>query len=145
MQASITRNTLGWLKTPRLVEFNCSFLENRQARKHFLWDYLFILCWRYLRFSLGTEFQDTCIHINITKHKITIPKITFFIPIPHPFPSLSFPFSFIHSITLQSLYVFLLLSHFATSIPHVLDCLSLLLLHLLPSALVQNLSPRSHI
>jgi hypothetical protein len=96
MQANITRNTPGRLKTLRLVEFNCSFLEYRQARKHFLWDYLFILCWRFLRFSLGTEFRDTCIYINIAKHKITFqkfPKITFFITIPHPSPSLSFPFS----------------------------------------------------
>jgi hypothetical protein len=113
MQANITRNTPGWLKTLRLVEFNCSFLEYRQARKHFLWDYLFILCWRFLRFSLGTEFRDTCIHINITKHKITIPKITFFIPIPHPspFPSLSSilsPFSLYtyFSLSLISLHPF---------------------------------------
>jgi hypothetical protein len=44
-------------------------------------------------FLWGTRSGTFCICINITKHKITIGKITFFIPIPHLSPSLSFPFS----------------------------------------------------
>jgi hypothetical protein len=65
--------------------------------------------------------------------------------IPHPFHSLSFPSSSIslssilspfhlHSIFLPVPFP-LSLSHFATSIPHVLDCLSLLKAHSTPSFL----------
>jgi hypothetical protein len=65
--------------------------------------------------------------------------------IPHPFHSLSFPSSCIslssilspfhlHSIFLPVPFP-LSLSHFATSIPHVLDCLSLLKAHSTPSFL----------
>jgi hypothetical protein len=74
----------------------------------------------------------------ITNRKITIPKIIFF-PIPHPFLFLLFSAS---SISLSSILspfrlhsVFLpvpfssSLSHFATSIPHVLNCPSLLIAH----------------
>jgi hypothetical protein len=74
----------------------------------------------------------------LSKIKISIPKKNHFSFYPQPLSfsilSLLFHISFIHPISLpSSLSIsprsFLSISHFATSIPHVLNCLSLLIAH----------------
>jgi hypothetical protein len=88
----------------------------------------------YLPYGLS----DSCLQIYL-KIKITIQK-KMFLSIPHPFlfsfcPSFSISLSSIISpFRLHSVF-FPSLSHFATSIPHVLNCLSLLIAHSAPSFL----------
>jgi hypothetical protein len=99
-------------------------------------QYNALLC--FTSFRIRDSLQFKCIHITITKHKITIPKfskITFLIPIPHhPSPSLSFTSSsislsfFLSPFRLHSVFLSVpfppSLSHFTTFFPHLLDCLS---------------------
>jgi hypothetical protein len=78
------------------------------------------------------------------KHKNTISKINIFSLSPtsfffYPFPPLPYLFrpSYLPCVFIQyfSPFFSLLLSHFSTSIPHVLNCLSLLIAHSAPSFL----------
>jgi hypothetical protein len=90
----------------------------------------------YLPYGLS----NSCLQFNL-KIKIIPPPLSFLIL------SLPFHIFFIHPISLPFSFIFLpvpfspYLSHFATSIPHVRDCVSLLVAHSVPSFLSFRLTP----
>jgi hypothetical protein len=78
-------------------------------------QYNALLC--FTSFRIRDSLQFKCIHITITKHKITIPKITFLIPILtpllfYPFPPRPYLFhrSYLPSVFIQYISPFLLSS-----------------------------------